>query len=680
MSVHPSVCPLDCPDACSLEVTVEGGQVTTVDGGHANPLTEGYICAKVRRFPEAMYGPERVMHPAIRVGEKGSGRFEDVSWDVALDRIAERFAADRDRLGGESILPLSYGGSNGLLSQDTTDARLFRRLGASRLARTVCAIPTGLAAKGLYGKMAGVAYQDYREAELVVVWGMNPHASGIHLVPHLQAAQDRGAKLVVVDPRRIKLADRADLHLAPYPGTDVALAMAVIHWLFENGHADTEFLAAHAVGTEALRERAAGWTLEKAAGVCRMTPQEIETFAGWFAEANPAVIRCGWGLERNRNGGSAVASVLALPAVGGKFGVRGGGYTMSNSGVWPLESDAGAGVKETNTRVVNMNRIGRALTGDMDPPVTSLFVYNCNPVATLPNQDLVRRGMQREDLFTVVFDSFWTDSARLADVVLPASTFLERRDVRKTYGAFALQQAHAVVPGVGESRSNHDVFLDLCRRLELEESGDAISEDAMLDAMLVGNPDGERIGRELRENGITLPAFGDRPVQFVDVFPGTPDRKVHLIPDDLDREAPEGLYAFRNEARQKTYPLALISPSSKKMISSTLGQLVEGQVPLDINLADAKPRGISSGDEVRVWNDYGEVRCQARVSGKVRLGVVQLPKGLWARHTTNGNTSNALAPDTLTDVGGGACFNDARVQVEKAGGDEAGAGFLRPVN
>ncbi|HYG61478.1 MAG TPA: molybdopterin-dependent oxidoreductase, partial [Thermoanaerobaculia bacterium] len=366
--VLPSACPLDCPDACSLEVQVEDGRVVKVDGTHLNPITQGYICAKVRRLPEHLYGPDRLLYPARRVGRKGEASFERISWDEALDLVAERMRQARERWGGESVLPLSYGGSNGLLTQDTTDARLFYRFGASRLARTVCAAPTNRAAAGLYGKMTGVVPQDFVHSRLIVLWGVNPSATGIHHVPILQEAQRRGARLVVIDPRRTPLAKKADLHLAPFPGADLPVALSVLRWLFEEGRADLEFLAAHATGWEELRRRAAPWTFGRAAEASGVPAADLELFARLYAGTSPAVVRAGWGFERNRNGGSAVAAALALPAVAGKFGVRGGGYLMSNSGAWSFDRAGAMGAAEPATRLINMNRLGETLAERDDPP------------------------------------------------------------------------------------------------------------------------------------------------------------------------------------------------------------------------------------------------------------------------------------------------------------------------
>jgi anaerobic selenocysteine-containing dehydrogenase len=661
-SVLPSACPLDCPDACSLEVRVQDGRVVKVDGSRRNPITEGYICSKVRRLPELLYGPERLLYPARRVGRKGSAEFERISWDEALDLAAEKMRQARERWGGESILPFYYGGSNGVLTQDTTDARLFRRLGASRMARTVCAAATGRAATGLYGKMPGVALQDFAHSRLIVLWGVNPSASGIHLVPFIQQAQKAGARLVVIDPRRTPLAKQADLHLSPRPGSDLAVALSAIRWLFEEGRADLGFLAAHTTGWEELRRRALPWTFERAAEVSGVPADEIERFVRLYAETSPAVIRCGWGLERNRNGGSAVASVLALPAVAGKFGVRGGGYVLSNSGAWSLDAAAAVAEPEASTRAINMNRLGETLLERDDPPVQVLFVYNCNPLATMPNQEKVRRGLAREDLFTVVFEQAWTDTATMADLVLPATHFLEHTEMSRGYGAYVLHHTPAVAAAAGEARPNPEVFAELIRRLGLARAGEPeTAED--LAAALLGRS--ERMRGELERDGIALPDCGFAPVQFADSFPLTADSRVHLVPEDLDREAPQGLYTFQEEPANGHYPLALISPATNRTISSTFGQLVRKRIPLEIHPRDAEARGLADGDAVRVWNDLGEVRVTARLNPDMRPGVVLLPKGLWSHNTLSGTTANALAPDTYTDLGQGACFNDARVEVEK---------------
>jgi anaerobic selenocysteine-containing dehydrogenase len=655
-----TACPLDCPDACTLAVKVQHGKIVALDGSTKNPVTHGYICAKVRKFDQRLYGPDRLLYPAVRKGSKGEGRFKRVSWDEALETVVDRFRRAKATHGGSSILPYSYGGSNGLLTQDNLDAQLWRRYGTSRLARTLCAAPTGAANQALYGKMPSVTYQDYPAARLIILWGVNPSASGIHLVPYVRDALKRGTKLVVIDPRTTNLARAADVHLPVRPGTDVVVALAIHRYLFENGLADAAFLRDHTRGSERLRERAGEWTISRAAETAGVDAAALEQVAKLYAESSPALIRCGWGLERNRNGGAAAFAVLSLPAVGGKFGVRGGGYSMSNSASWNI-TRSWIGSEEPDTRLVNMNHLGRALTEYQDPPVKVLFVYNCNPAATVPDQRRVIRGLEREDLFTVVFDQVMTDTAFLADVVLPATTFLEGYDFAKAYGPINLELAVPVIDAVGEARSNADVFGDLCTRLGLLGQGEPTGELDLLLQVLGALPG--TIGSDLGTGTRALPPFGDAPIQFVDVFPNTPDRKIDFFPAALDAEAPLGLHRYQPDPATERFPLALISPASDRTISSTLGELPRPDVKLTMHPDDAGARGLADADLVRVFNELGEVHCVVHVSPSIRPGTVSLPKGLWRRSTRNGATATALAPDTLTDLGGGACLNDARVQV-----------------
>lgn len=659
-TVVETACPLDCPDSCTLAVTVRDGKLLSVDGGRVNPVTNGFICAKVRRFGERVYGPDRLLYPAVRKGRKGDGRFARVSWDEALDTIAGRMQRAIARWGGEAILPYSYGGSNGLLTQDNLDATLWRRLGTSRLARTLCAAPTGAANMALYGKMPSVTYEDYPHATLIVLWGVNPSASGIHLVPYVRQAQQNGARLIVIDPRTTPLANTADIHLAVRPGSDVVVALAWHRYLFEHDLIDRAFLAAHTDGADRLRERAAPWTFERAAAIAGVDARHLEQAAVMYANAAPALVRCGWGLERNRNGGNAAMAVLALPAVAGKFGVRGGGYSMSNSASWHVER-TWVGTQEQTTRLINMNRLGRALTELDQPPVDVLFCYNGNPVATVPDQHRITRGLIREDLFTVVFDQVMTDTAMYADVVLPATTFLEAYDFAKAYGPLSFQLTRPVIEPVGDARTNADVFADLARRCGVSSTDDAQGELELLVKVIDQLPPALRDA--VRAGTPPVPPCGRSPVQFVDVFPHTPDGKVHLFPVALDQAAPAGLYAFLPDPSTEAYPLSLISPASDRTISSTLGELPRPDVKLTMHPDDAAARGLEEKDVVRIFNALGEVQCPLRVSAAIRKGTVSLPKGVWRRSTHNGSTSTALVPDTLTDIGGGACFNDARVQV-----------------
>jgi len=655
-----TACPLDCPDACSLSVTVRRGRIVEIDGSHKNPVTDGYICAKVRRFGERVYGPDRLLYPGVRKGRKGSGQFSRASWDEALELVAARFVEAKRTHGGASILPFSYGGSNGLMTQDNFDAQLWRRFGTSRLARTVCAAPTGVANQALYGKMPSITYQDYPHARLIVLWGVNPAASGIHMIPFVRAAQKNGAKVVVIDPRTTPTARSADLHLPVKPGTDVVVALALHRHLFTSGGADERFLAGHTHNADRLRERAEPWTFEAAADVAGVSPADLQRFAELYASTSPALIRCGWGVERNRNGGNAALAILALPAVAGKFAVRGGGYAMSNSASWGIERTWIA-ADEPSTRIVNMNRLGRALTEYDDPPVNLLFVYNCNPAATIPDQQRVLRGLEREDLFTVVFEQSMTDTALYADVVLPATTFLEGYDFARSYGPINLELTRPVIDAAGEARSNADVFGELCSRLGVLGDDEPRGELDLLVRVFDALPGS--VGNDLRQGNRPQPAFGSAPVQFVDVFPNTPGGKVDLFPSALEREAPLGLYRFQPDPATDRYPLALISPASDRTISSTLGELPRTDAKLLMHPIDANERKLADGDMVRIFNDLGEVHCPLHVVPSIRPGTIALPKGLWRRSMRNNLTGTSLVSDSLTDLGGGACFNDARVDV-----------------
>ena len=657
--VRSSTCPLDCPDRCTIHVTVRGGRVTSIEGSLENPETQGFICAKVRRFPERVYGPDRLLHPMRRIGAKGSGEFTRISWDEALELVAGRLREVADRWGGEAILPYAYGGSNGLVGDGTMDARFFARLGASRLLRAVCAAPTGTVAEAMTGDLPGVAFSDYVNARLILVWGANPWHSNVHLVPYLKEARRRGARVVLLDPRRTGSSAYVDEWLPVHPGTDVVVALAMIRHLVRTGRLAEAFVRDHCTGATEALAAADPWTFERAAAVSRVPEGALHRLAEDYAAASPALVRIGWGLERNRNGGSAVAAILALVALAGKFGVRGGGYTLSNSSAFRTDKQHLLAMPEAATRVINMNRLGPALLGEaQSPPLQALFVYDCNPVATVPNQRAIEKGLAREDLFTVVFDSMMTDTAAWADVLLPAVTFLEQAEVYGSYGTYGLHRTTPMVPPLGEARPNEVVFRDLARAMGFEgplfeEDGEALRARAV--AAVKGPVGGDR-SRPFTPFDFPGPA----PVQLGTVWPGTPDRRIRLAPPELGPR----LFAYRKAPSDPDHPLALVTPASDKTINSVLGELVRGEALLQIHPGDARARGIAEGQAVRIFNGLGEVHCLARLDSGVAPGVVSLPKGFWKRSFRNRVSSTALCPDTLSEIGEGACFNDARVEVQ----------------
>ena len=642
--------------------------MVAIDAGPLNPITGGFICSKVRKFPRRLYGPDRLLHPMRRAGAKGKGRFESITWEEAIGTIASRFRAIAAAHGAEAILPFYYGGSNGLISQGTMDERFFRRLGASRLATTVCAAPTGAAAGAMYGKMASTDFPDFANARFIILWGANPNHSNIHLIPYLKEAKRRGARIALVDPKRTLSQELLDFHLPVYPGTDVVLALAMISHLEAAGRVDRAFIREHTTGYEALLARAQEFPPERAAAIARVPAAHLRQVAEEYAAAETALIRCGWGLERNRNGESAVAAVLALPAVAGKFGRPGSGYALSATEAYGFDSEKVAGLPEARSRTVNMNRLGRALTDGLEPPVKGLFVYNCNPAVTIPDSNRVERGLLRDDLFTVVFEQVMTDTARFADILLPATTFLEHTEISASYGTYGLMVADPVIPPVGEAKPNEVVFGMLARAMGFDGAAFSDGTEALarqvveaVTAPLRGERTLEGL-RRARRLGFDFP--GDRPVQFKTAMPQTDDGRVQLFPKELG----PSLYRFLEDPASEAFPLALISPATSKTISSTLGEFNLPQAFLAIHPDDAGARQIADGDWVKIYNDIGTVEVRAKLAPHLARGVVDLPKGIWRRATRNGAVGTALVPDTITLASGGACFNDARVQVERLAG------------
>ena len=639
----PTACPLDCPDTCSLEVSVEGGRLVAIEAGPANPITQGFICAKVKQHARRVYAPERVLTPLVRVGPKGAGEFRVASWDEALDIVAARISAAIAEEGPASVVPYLYNSSAGSLASAGLTWRLFDELGAARVLHTICAATAGAAWQSTFGSMLSADPLDVVHSKLVVVWGANPAISNIHFPPLVQKARAAGARLVVVDPRRTAMARRADRHLALRPGTDVALVLGMVRHLDREGLIDRAFVDAHTSGADELIAGAAEWTPSRTAEVTGVDADDVVAFAEELASIHPAFLRIGWGLERNRNGGASYRAVLGLPVLTGQLGELGGGVMASLGGADDFSLD---GAPAGGRRKVNMNHLGTELPG-----MWVLFVQGSNPAVTAPRQRLVLEGLARDDLFTVVHDQVLTDTALYADVVLPATTHFEADDLAGSYGTFTRQRVAAVIDRVGESRTNDEVGAGLAVRLGLAAS--RYDPDPV--ALMVGG-----LG------GATPPAAGEvdvlrapgTAVQFLDTFPGFEDRKARLAPPILrDRAVP----AYRDLDSQ--FPLALISPATHRTINSMFGEFNAAEACVRISPVDAEARSVRDGDAVRMWNDLGALEVVARIDADLRPGVVSMPKGLWRRDIPGGLTANALVPDTLNDLAGGACFNDARVEI-----------------
>ncbi len=669
-----SVCPMDCPDTCSLTVDVANDEVMKVRGSHANPITEGVLCNKVARYyPEFVHGPARLRTPMRRTGPRGGDGFEPIGWDTALDLIHENFTRIIAEHGPQAVMPLNYAGPHGMLAGDSMSLRFFHRLGATLLSRRpLCGGIKSTAYEATFGPTPGMPLQQVVQANLVIVWGNNVTVSNLHLMPLLNRARRNGAKIVVVDPKRIKAAEQADLHLALRPGTDVVLAWAVACELERLGAFDRDFIAGHVHGFDGFMERARQYPPEIAAEICGVPEADIRTLASWYAEAEPAAISVGNGLERNRNGGSGIRSVFALPALAGKFGVPGGGIISGAGYAFPktMAKLQRPDLVPQGTRTLNILDIGRYILDDtLDPPLKGLFIYNHNPVIVHPEQNRMKQALAREDVFIAGCDVAFTDSMRYCDVILPAASHFEHSDLYPAYGQQFLQRAEPVIPRVGEALPNTEIFRRLAARFGFDEPiFTATDEDLMADALDSGDP---RL-RGLAPTGLALDgalkmtvggAEDAEPVLFKNVFPKTPSGKIELDSQDMEDRFGARLPAY--VPLDSDYPLTLITPSSDKRITSTFGGVkdCDATPSLEMHPDDAAARGLENGAPVKVWNDLGEVHLPLRITDAVRPGVVCSAKGAWFKTTDNGQTVSALAPATKADIAEGACYNDTRVEV-----------------
>jgi anaerobic selenocysteine-containing dehydrogenase len=670
---HPSVCPLDCPDTCSLTVTVEDERIVSIKGSRANPYTAGVLCAKVpEAYPGFVHGEGRLKTPLRRTGAKGEGRFERISWSQALDIIHERFTAVIAAHGPQAILPLNYAGPHGLLAGGSMDLRFFHRLGASLLdRRPLCGGIRTEAWVGTFGPVPGIRPEQAEHAKLIVAWGSNVTWSNLHLVPIINRARRAGAKLVVVDTRRTKIAEQADLHLAIRPGTDVILAWAVAADLERRGGLDREFIARHVHGFEDYMRLARPYSPADAARICGVDEIQVRQLADWYRAVSPAVITVGNGLERNRNGGSGIRAIFALPALAGKFGVPGGGLINGASFAFPKTPArlARPDFVPTGTRLINIIDVGRHLNdATMSPPLKALFIYNHNPLVVHPEQNRLRRGLEREDLFVVGSDVVMTDSLAYADVVLPAGSHFEHADLFAAYGTHWLQRADRVISPQGEALPNTEIFRRLAARFGFDDPAFRASDAELMDDAL--DPADPRLGGKRpsaipldRATPMNVGGGGEEAILFKNVFPKTASGKVELVSPYLEGKYGARLPSWRPVT--SSYPLTLISPASDQRITSTFGGLHvgAGPPPLEMHPDDARARNLRDGVRVRVWNDLGEVRLPLRVTDIIPRGIVCSLKGAWMGTSDNGQTVSALCPADHADISEGACYNDARVEV-----------------
>jgi anaerobic selenocysteine-containing dehydrogenase len=677
-------CPHDCPDTCALEITVENGRAIRVAGAAEHPTTQGVLCTKVAHYLDRVYAKDRVLYPLRRVGKKGTANFKRIRWDEALDTIAARFkkiAASAD--GPQAILPYSYAGTMGLLQYCSMDRRFFHRLGASLLDRTICSTAGKAGYVATIGASIGTDLEQFENAKLILIWGSNPIVSNLHLWSRVQEAKRRGAKLIAIDPYRSLTAEKCQVHLAPLPGTDAALALGMMHVLIDEDMLDHDYIARYTLGFDALKERVREYPPARVAQITGVAAADIVALARDYGTIKPAAIRLNYGMQRHAGGGMAMRTAACLPALVGAWRDPAGGCLLSSSGSYPTNSKAleRPDLIWNNPRTINMSAIGDALTVAKDPPIRAIYVYNSNPVAVAPESKKVVAGFAREDLFCVVHDVFLTDTADYADIVLPATTQLEHIDVHSSYGHLYVLANNPAIAPQGEAKQNTEVFRLLAARMGFEEvcfreSDEEIARNAfMLDHPRAHGLDWEKLKADGWQR-LNVPS------PFAPFAQGnfpTPSGKCEFYSEALARQGIDPLPTFTppresvasNPSLAKHFPLAIISPPARHALNSTFANLpvfVEHEKTpwLDIHPDDASARGIADGDKVRVFNDRGSMLLTARVSTKPRPGVVVALSIWWRKLSPDGNNANALTGQGLTDLGRAATFYDCLVEVERA--------------
>ena len=710
--VH-TVCSHDCPDSCAVSVTVDqSGRAIKLQGDPTHPVTQGFLCGKVAKYLDRVYAPDRVLYPLRRKPGFAKGpllrgkeheAFERISWDQALDEIATRLQHISDTHGPESILPYSYAGTIGVLGYGSMDRRFFHRLGASQLDRTICSEAGGVAWNLVYGKKVGIPTEDFRLAKLIVAWGANIHGNNIHLWPFIEQARRNGARLIVIDPYKTRTAALADWHIAIRPGTDVALALGMMHVILREGLEDRAYVDSMTHGFSQLAERVRDYTPERVAAWTGMTPAEVEQFAREYATTQPAALRLNYGVQRTENGGTAVRAICMLPSLTGAWKHRGGGAVLSTSGGFAWNKKAverpdlalASPIKRL-ARTVNMSSLGHALTElgaspEEGPRVQALFVYNSNPGAVAPNHNIVQRGLLRDDLFTVVHDLFFNDTTDYADYVLPATTFLEHTDIQGAYGHYFVQLSQQAIEPPGEARPNVRLFADLAQRMGFTEDAFRDTPEQIIqqalgvdDAGHATNPGMEHITfADLEREGHIPLAFQRDPEAhpFLPNVSGplpTPSGKIEFFSDTLASRGLDPLPAFipptesRWSKTAEQYPLEFLPRKADNYMNSTFANLdghrkMEARKTgiLEMHAADAQQRGIADGDRVRIFNDRGSLLLTAHVNGSVPAGVVAAQLD-WAKLHGDRKNINALTSERLTDLGGGPTFYATLVEVAKS--------------
>jgi anaerobic selenocysteine-containing dehydrogenase len=688
-------CPHDCPDCCALETQVDDqGRAVSVRGRNDHPVTKGWLCAKVNHYLERVYHPDRLLYPLHRVGPKGSSSFERISWDEAIAEITSRWRDVIAQHGAQCILPYSYAGTLGLVNNSVVNSRFWNRLGASQLERSICGAAAEEAVLLTVGARVAPAPQMLLQSKLILIWGSNPASTAPHLMPFLREAQLKGTRIIVIDPIRTLTARSADQHIQPFPGTDAALALSMMYVIVTEELHHLEWIAEHTIGWESLLERTMQFPPERAAQITGLETDTIQDLARDYATNSPTLLRVTDGINRHTNGGQTVRTLASLPALTGQYGLPGGGLMYSTSDWLQWDKQAVTHSQDPACprppRSLNMNRLGAILTGEADPPVYSLFVYNANPVASTPNAGKIVEGLLRDDLFTVVHELFETDTARYADILLPATSQLEHVDLHKPYGHMSLQYNSPAIAPQGEARSNWDVMRSLSSAMGFNEywlhqdANEVIQEileaTAQHNARLVG------IGLErLQEEGsIPLAISSKEEVPFADGFFPTPSGKVEFYSETAAAKGYDPVPGWEPEVETRSEQdisqsasarLPLLCPAAHHFVSSTFGNhermmSKEGAPTLRIHPRDAAVRNIQSAQLVRVGNERGWCRLVAEVTEMVRPGVLATATVWWPKFSPDQRNVNWTTSDRLADLGGGSTFYTNLVTVAPAESDQ----------
>jgi anaerobic selenocysteine-containing dehydrogenase len=669
-------CPHDCPDTCGIVTEVENDRAVKLYADPEHPVTQGWLCAKVRPYLDHVYNPDRLLHPLRRTGAKGAGQWQRITWDEAIAEIVSRWRGIITQYGPEAILPYSYSGTLGLVQASVSNARLWNRLGASTLQRSICGAAAELAVESTLGARWSPPVAELEHTQLIILWGHNPVSSAPHFMPALRQAQRRGCQLVVIDPLRSRSAQGADLHLALLPGSDGWLALGLAHLLVKLGLHDEAWLEKHSTGWPEFRERIASFTPDLVATKTGLSAGAITALARLYGEHKPSFIKMADGVNRTKNGGQNVRAICALPALTGQYGTAGGGLAYSTSGysVWDKEAIQHASECPPPGRMVNMNRLGAALLGEVkSPPIQALYVFNANPVTSTPNSRQIIAGMLRADLFTVVHELFLTDTAHYADIVLPATSQLEHTDLHRAYGHTLVTYNRPAISPLGECKSNWEVMTLLARALGFREPWLQQTPDEIIDEVLraTGRSNPFVAGITLEKVKAGAPVTMNLPAQSPfagGVFP-TPSGRVELYCAALKEKGYDPLPGAFIDTLGQPGELCLLSPAGHHFVSSTFGgqeslRQAEGAAAIDLHPEDARQRGLVHGQRVRVENSRGWFDATCQISETARPGVAATRKGLWHKFN-DGAGVNCTTSDELADFAGQSTFHSNYVRVRK---------------